>query len=258
MALPQDEWLDAAKRQPVGGTGRVRHLRERRPNLIVSNKSDRYSAYCQACKQGGVVMKEHVVITSRKAPPESASLVLPYDMVEVLRADSTIQNAVLGFLASKNMDAEYLPSLWFSKSRCRVLIQHGVEWLGRDTTGASNQKWLTFNGSNHLRHTTLRRNAVVVEDPFSYYKVQWALRDDTDVAVFSSLGTAMSDELLLLLIQYSNVKFFYDDDAAGHRGALCESKRLRALGVDAVARCATEGRDPKDMSIAEIQQHVRS
>lgn len=258
MALPQEEWLAAAKRQPVGGSGRIHHLREKRPNLIVGNDADRYWSFCQACKQGGVVMKEHVRITARQAPVESHSLVLPNDMLKVIDSEPVVQQAVLGFLASKNMDAQYLPELWFSKSRCRVLLMHGCEWLGRDTTGASPQKWLTFNGSNHLEGSLHGDLAVVVEDPFSFYKVEWASRSVPGFKVYTSLGTRMSDELLVKLLQHKGVMFFYDDDAAGHKGAACESKRLRALGVNSQAKCASGGRDPKDMSILEIQQHIRS
>jgi hypothetical protein len=118
------------------------------------------------------------------------------------------------------------------------------------------QKWLTFNGSNHLRDDSIvLKLCVVVEDPFSFYKVKWAMRG-TGVAVFSSLGTRMSDALMIRLMTTGKVLFFYDDDGAGHKGAATESHRLRALGVDAVARCATAGRDPKDMTIEEIRQHI--
>jgi hypothetical protein len=254
--LNKDDWLHIAKRLVVGGRVRVQHGRERRQNMTIGHEGDHYWAYCQACKASGRVDKDHVRITAVLAPKESASLVLPDDMVKVLDADKAVQDAVLGFLASKNMDAQYLPELWFSRSRCRLLFMHGCEWLGRDTTGASMQKWLTFNQSNHLAGPDIViRKAVVVEDPFSYYKVRWALQG-YNVAVFSSLGTKMSDALLVKLMTTGTVMFFYDDDAAGHKGAATESHRLRALGVNAVARCATGGRDPKDMTIEEIRQHI--
>lgn len=257
MALSKDEWLHLAKRQPVGGTGRHNHGRERRPNLVVGNDADRYWAYCNACKAGGVEMKEHVVITNRKAPADSMSLTLPHDMLRLIDCEPAVQHGVVGFLASKNMDQQYLPELWFSKARCRIMLMHGVEWLGRDTTNASPQKWLTFNGSNHLAGPDIViRKAVVVEDPFSFYKVQWALRD-MGISVFCSLGTRMSDALLIKLMTTGTVAFFYDDDAAGHKGAATESHRLRSLGVDSRAHCAVGG-DPKDMSVLAIQNHVRS
>lgn len=257
MALRKEDWLPIAKRLAINAKVRVRHGHERRTNLTIGNAGDHYWAYCQACKEGGKEMKEHVRITEMRAPAESQSLILPDDMLKVLDSDKAVQDAVLGFLASKNMDAQYLPELWFSRKRCRLLFMHGCEWLGRDTTGASMQKWLTFNGSNHLRSGTSTGLAVVVEDPFSYYKVRWALRQHHDRPdIYSSLGTSMSDELMLILIHCDRVLFMYDDDAAGHRGADTEAKRLRALGVNAVAKCATGGRDPKDMTIEEIRQHI--
>lgn len=256
-SLLKEHWLHIAKRLHVGGRTRVRHLHERRTNLTIGNDSTHYWAYCQACKEGGRVDKEHVRIEAVLAPKESHSLILPDDMLKVQDSDEAVQAAVLGFLASKNMDAMYLPELWFSRARCRLLFMHGCEWLGRDTTGNSMQKWLTFNQSNHLHSGAANGLAVVVEDPFSYYKTRWALRDvPARPDIFSSLGTRMSDELLLKLMHYDRAVFFYDDDAAGHKGADTESKRLRALGVNATAKCATEGRDPKDMTIEEIRNHI--
>ena len=53
--LPRQDWLDQAKRLAVGMKIRVRHQRERRANMVISNDKDRWWAYCNACKEGGVV-----------------------------------------------------------------------------------------------------------------------------------------------------------------------------------------------------------
>lgn len=254
MALPHDEWLHLAKRLPVGRTQRFYHRNERRPNLVVSNTSDRYAVYCQACKEGGVVMKEHVVITGKPAPALSADLTLPTDLVKVVDAEPCVISGVLGFIAHKNMDAQYLPELWFSRSRSRVLIEHQGEWLGRDTTERSPQKWLTYNGSNHLAHPEHHPIAIVVEDPFSFFKVSWALQFHP-ISVYSSLGTALSDELMLRLLEHDMVFLMYDGDRAGYDGAFRESRRLQSCGVNARDLCAPQGMDPKDMGILEIRSY---
>lgn len=256
MSITHDEWLHLAKRCAVGQTTRHHHGRERRPNLVVGNKDDRYWAYCNACKTGGVVMKEHVVITGRSAPAESAHLTLPHDMVRVLDADKAVQDAVLGFLAHKNMDAQYLPELWFSKERCRVLLNYDGAWLGRDTTERSPQKWLTYSGSNHLGpYCGVHPLAVVVEDTFSFYKVAWALAG-RDVSVYCSLGTKLSNDLMINLLQHDRVLMFYDGDTAGNAGAVKESHRLRACGVSSNAWTAPPDLDPKDMSIYAIREYI--
>jgi hypothetical protein len=176
------------------------------------------------------------------------------DMEHVFTSTKAVQDGVLGFLASKNMDAMYLPDLWYSKSRCRVMIQHHGAWLGRDTTERSPQKWITYNRSNHLGPIQARHNvAVVVEDPFSFFKVRWAMAGE-GANVYTSLGTALSDELMLKLLKHhKRVIVFYDGDDAGYSGAARESHRLRSCGIEAVAACAGHGADPKDMTIGAIR-----
>lgn len=264
MRLEPDEWLHLAKRLAIGQTGRHHHGRERRPNLVVGNTADRYWAYCNACKCGGVVMKEHVCITGVAAPAQSTDLLLPNDMVRVVDAEKAVQDAVLGFLAHKNMDARYLPELWFSKERCRLLIACGAgtgttQWMGRDTTERSPQKWLTYNGSTYLHtpRSALRDVAVVVEDTFSMYKVAWAV--GRNAHVYSSLGTSLSDALMLQLLRYNTVVVMYDGDRAGWIGNTLQTRRLRSCGIHAPhGYCAPPKHDPKDLSIADIQNLLES
>lgn len=255
MALRKEEWLHLAQKLAVGGTSRHYHGRERRPNLQVGNESDRWWAYCQACKQGAVQKKEHVLLTGRRAPIDSCSLTKPFDMQRLENADESVQSGVVGFLASKCMDLQYLPDVWFSKSRCRIMLAHGAEWLGRDTTDNSPQKWLTYDNSVFLADPEVFPCAVVVEDPFSFFKIRWAMRGQP-VSVYSSLGTRLNDKLLLRLLKHEKVQMFYDGDAAGVTGAAKEALRLRSCGVDAVSAVAPDGMDPKDMSVLAIQQHV--
>lgn len=259
MALPQEEWLHLAKRAPVNGSGRHHHLRERRPNLVVRNLPDRYTGYCMACKQGAVFMKEHVRVTGIAAPALSHDLSLPADMVDVRTCqDQAVVDGVLGFLAHKHMDMQYFPGpVHFTRQRMRLMVHWEGGWLGRDTTGRSPQKWLTYNHQTHLgpSHHTGNKTAVVVEDPFSFFKVRWALRFDS-IDVHSSLGTAVCDQLMIKLLQYDTVVFFYDGDPAGYKGADVESKRIRAMGLPGISACAPAGMDPKDMQIENIRQWI--
>src|SRR5699024_8603718 len=75
-----DDWLDEAKRLPVGAVTRVQHKRDgsRRPNLVIGHEPDKYWAYCHACKEGGVHTKEHVRWGER-APAESRRRDIPDD-----------------------------------------------------------------------------------------------------------------------------------------------------------------------------------
>ncbi len=254
--LPVEEWLHLAKRAPLNGSGRHLHLRERRPNLVVKNLPDRYTAYCMACKQGAVHMKEYVRVTGVAPPVLSQSLTLPSDMVLVANAEQAVQDGVLGFLAHKNMDMVYFDCpVMFSRQRMRLMLNM-TGWLGRDTTERSPQKWLTFDGQTFLHSAESKHPlAVVVEDPFSFFKVRWAMRG-LPVSVYSSLGTVVRDNLMLRLLEHDGVLFFYDGDQAGYDGANVESRRLRTFGIESQPRVAPWGMDPKDMTIEAIQLHI--
>lgn len=253
--LPDEEWLHHAKKLSVGSRTRVFHRREGRPNLVIGNEAGKWWAYCQSCKAGGVVEKDHVRITGGSAPASSTHLDLPRDSIPILELDEFSRDAVLRLLAEKNMDQMYLPPIHFSEQRKRMLIDTGQGWLGRDTTGHSPQKWLSYTGSPWLGPESAAC-AMVVEDPFSYYKAQWALRDNHEWAVYCALGTVVRPALALKLTHRTRVVMFFDGDEAGYTGAKREAKKIRGLGGSAIARCAPEGFDPKDLTIQEIQAYA--
>lgn len=256
--LPDEEWLHHAKKLGVGSRTRLFHRKEGRPNLVVGNEAGKWWAYCQSCKMGGVVEKDHVRITGGKAPASSTHLDLPRDSIPILELDEFSRDAVLRLLAEKHMDQMYLPPLYFSEQRKRMLVDTGQGWLGRDTTGHSPQKWLTYDGSLWLgkQYGDDATQAVVVEDPFSYYKVRWALREQPDITVYCALGTVVRPSLRLTLLPHTAVILFFDGDTAGVVGAKREARALRGLGVRAVARCAPDGFDPKDLTIEQIKEYI--
>lgn len=258
--LPDSEWLPLAKKLGVGSTSRHYHRREGRPNLVVGNTAGKWWAYCQSCKAGGVVEKDHVKITGGKAPESSTHLDLPRDSTPILELDEFSRDAVLKLLAEKNMDQMYLPPLYFSEQRKRMLLDTGQGWLGRDTTGHSPQKWLTYDSSLWLgkQHSDGPTSAIVVEDPFSYYKVKWALRSMPEYAVYCALGTVLRPSLRIALLPHPAVSLFFDGDSAGDVGARREAKALRGLGCRAIARCAPDGFDPKDLSIEDIRGFIHA
>lgn len=232
--------------------------------MSVGNEPDRYWSYCHRCKKGGVEMKSHVVLGNR-APTQSEDLSLPADMIPVSNAEPHIQNGVGTFLTRKNMDLLYLPpTTYFSESRKRLLIATNGEYMGRDTTDASPQKWLTYNRQTYVPVSINLDSglAVLTEDTFSAYKIAHACVGGDYPSVFCTLGTKISQALMLLLIRkYTNVFSYYDGDIAGWRGAALNHKSLRALGIgvalDAQQQCAPASLDPKDQSIEDIRRHVR-
>lgn len=251
--MRDDEWLPHARRLAVGQRSRVRHGNERRLNLVVGHVPDKFWAYCQACKMGAVKLKEHVLLG--EAPPPVLDMRPPQDLVPMLQ--SPYANQLLGFLARKGMDVKYFRAteLYFSESSKRLCIHTGsTGLLGRDITDKSVAKWLAYSKPSYIGRTD-RPLVVIVEDALSMYKVQYALdRQCMEASVVCSLGTEPSSRLLLAIAQAKpqNTWMFYDGDAAGYTGADNAAARLRGFGCPVQVQCATEGKDPKDMTLAEI------
>ena len=249
--LPKEEWLDRAKRLAIGMSYRVRHKQERRHNLVIGNDHDKWWCYCQACKEGGVVQKDHVRLDLTSPERTRSILTLPIDMTPA------IPDSVYRFLASKGMDVKYLGSLLYSQSRKRLLLQEDGGWFGRDVTGDAMEKWLTYNGTQYVGKVTPGSTCVITEDLFSMYKVRWALREQTEYCTLCALGTGIKDSLVRALLNADRVVWMLDGDTAGYKGASEGAHRMEALGVPSVARCAPDGLDPKDMEINSIISHLK-
>lgn len=261
--LPNDEWLHLAKGTAVGTQRRARHRQEGRENMVVGNTPDRWWAYCQSCRRGGVESKTHVMVGGA-APKESTSLSRPADARLLADLHQYERDALTLMLAKKSMDWMYFgnaPIEW-SASRQRLLIKTADGIMGRDTSGNSQQKWLTYDRQHYLKALTPSRNVLLVEDTYSMYKAQFAInRAGIDAAVACTLGTSIHDSLFYSLLQYAaRVWSFYDGDTAGWRGALTNAKRLRAAGIagggDVLDACAPHGLDPKDMNLDALTAHV--
>jgi len=249
--IPNDQWLSQAKALSVGMRTRVQHLNERRKNLVIGNDPDKWWCYCQACKEGGVVDKQHVLLGT--LPPQmSTSVEFPNDATLVV--GSQYETPIARFLASKCMDFTYLPSgIMYSDARKRLLVPTaGAVWAGRDITERSEQKWLMYGIARCIGAPWNGTTAVVVEDLFSYYKLAWATRYDT-ISVVCALGTNVTDELTQRLMHANHVVWMFDGDAAGHKGAAAGHKRIKALGVRSEVRCAPDGKDPKDLDCSELR-----
>ena len=256
--LRREDWLHLAQGLAIGRNARYPHKGDRttRPNLVVSNAPDRWSAYCMSCKRGAAVFKEHVRYSPR-APKASTELALPKDMQHWRELPLWQRENIARFLLSKNMSALFLPELYYSKERERLLLSWAGAWLGRDLTGDSPQKWLTYNGARYLPPALAEGKpvALVTEDPFSMFKVAAACPEH---AVYCALGTRLTDALALALSgQHSQTLFLFDGDKPGWEGALRSARRMRGLGQRAREACAPWGQDPKDMAVAAISLHVQ-
>ncbi len=251
--IPEHEWLAQAKRLAIGMSLRIRHRHENRMNMKIVNDTDRWWCYCQRCHEGGVVMKEHVILGDHKTPAD-VDVRLPTDMV--LLKGSEYEIPVARYLVSKEMALTYLPEseLYYSPSRKRLMLQVEQKWHGRDVTGRSPQKWMNYNNAQIVGQPGARA-CVVVEDLFSMYKVRWAVRKHPDIFVMCALGTQCKDELVrsLLLWHPDLTLWFFDADNAGDVGATDAMRRMRAFAGEHCRIRPPEGDDPKDMQCLAIE-----
>lgn len=249
--IPEEEWLDRAKRLAVGMRMRVRHRNESRVNMVIANEADRWWCYCQRCHDGGVVKKEHVMLGATVGVVEPT--VVPTDLY-VPAPDSFEMLTIAKFLASKNMDLKYFPlGVMYSPSRRRIMLNVNGHTHGRDITGKSPQKWMNY--SNVSTIGTSCGHAVIVEDLFSWHKVQYAVGANADAVC--ALGTQAKYALMLSILNATRIDWFMDADAAGDEGASKGMQRMR-VHTSAVQRRVRppEGKDPKDMTIAEIRSAI--
>lgn len=255
--IPEQEWLPQAKRLAVGMRLRVRHGRERRPNMTIGHERGHYWAYCQSCKEGGKVSKDHVLRLAVEAPEAPTSLALPADLRPVLGGDYELP--VHRFLASKGMAQPYLPKLWFSESARRVCLQDALSgWHGRDITERSAAKWLHY--SKPQIAGAIGRCTIITEDLFSMFKVQFALERGRGtfghVQVASSLGAGIGVAAALALKDCTQLVWMYDGDKAGDYGYTQASKRMRVHVPKQYRARPPEGLDPKDMECEAIRELI--
>lgn len=244
--LPEQDWLPKAKRLAVGMTMRVFHGHERRPNMTIGNERDRYWAYCQKCKQGARLDKEHVLLAAHYVA-EERQLSVPTDMVRAV-GNADWELIVGRFLASKGMDYAYLPTAYVSPSARRLMLHDGVGWHGRDLTERSNQKWLHY-GCQFVG--TPGPVTILTEDLFSMYKLRYAMANT--VAVCSTLGSSCGPAAALALKDCTTLVWAYDGDKAGDDGYAQASKRMRAFGPKQYRARPPDGKDPKDMDCNDLR-----
>lgn len=248
--IPETAWLSKARSLAVGMKIRVRHGNESRENMVIANAPDKWWCYCQRCHEGGVVEKDHVVLTANAGPIDTECK-LPDDIKPVLASEFELP--IAKFLASKNMDQLYLPELLYSEKRKRLMLRDFAgKWHGRDLTNRSPMKWMNYGNAKAVGVCLVGYPAIVVEDLFSMYKVQYATKG-MGVRVVCALGTGCSSSLVYILMPAQTLVWMFDGDLAGDGGSYSGMQRMRPFVERQVRARPPEGLDPKDMSC----QHIR-
>ena len=254
VRLQREFWLGRAKQLYVGGSTRTNLPNHRgdRESLLIRNTEESWNAWDFRLNQGDIVRKEYIIKT--QLPPESRSAVYPDDATLVRDLPLIEQEQLWSFLLTKGVDGNMLPdNLEKSEDRQRILfITECGNTLGRDVTGKSSTKWVTYGKpkQSYVGIVQAGKIPVLVEDLLSYYKLRYALRD-TQYSPIALLGTAIRPDLAYSLSYVDKVHIMLDGDVAGRRAVPKIRKSL--LNTKSFNHDLPDGLDPKDLTINQIR-----
>lgn len=251
--IPESEWLKEAKRLHVGEAQRIYHGAEKRPNLVIQNKPDRWIAYCHRCHEGAVVMKELVKIGITPPAKKERNAHSPGQLWPVT-LDAPALNVpiaeIVNFLHTKDMSLMLIKDAnpMYSPSDQRLVFSTPDATIGRDLTGTSKSKWYSYQVSEFCRasYKPFSGNTIVLtEDYFSALKAQYyAPQNGLAVAM---LGTELRAGLTVELCKAAEVVVATDADQAGDTAAVQIKRTLDLLGIKNRRVRPTDGLDPKNM-----------
>lgn len=224
--LDRSEWLLDAKRLMVGQSKRIYHGAETRPNLVIRNEPEGWSAYCFHCKQHNFVPKGYKEAVQYKQDlitrlNRAQDIAVP---LEQLSED--LQTKVLRFLIKKGLwvalASPYLAGVVLKEQR--LLFNVGTAWLGRDYTEIREPKWMTYQeGLAYLKGSPV---LFLTEDILSALKVHVL----TGCSALALQGTKIKQQHVLCCLQAKAIVLAFDADTAGQECTIKTRQILRNLG----------------------------
>ena len=265
--MHQSEWIDAAKRVPVGQKRRVRHGGERTAAMDVWNNEDSWSAYCHRCHTSAKVYKQFLQKVDTSVPvfrrywDHSRSVTLQ----ELAEKHPEKHKATVVLLQTKGVSTAILERYkpMYCLTDDRLVFKFDGVYLGRDCTGRSEAKWLKYYHHEPKQYVYLQGTKafdsyepiVACEDLFSCAKV----RHYTGYSALCLLGTGSEDSKFRFLLQEPRkLLIATDGDQAGWDSARELKARCEVLGIPYKVLNVPDGLDPKDMSPIELQELVNA
>ena len=261
------EWLNDAKKVPVGQSRRVYHGAEKRPNLQVYNNSDSWSAWCYACGEGGKVRKE-VLERVVEAPPEFRKYLSSSDcctLDELAQQHPDKFKRLVLLLHRKHMSTALLKPYkpLYNLTDDRLVLGWYGSYIGRDCTEKHHAKWFKYHNAGvpmdyvYLQGEktgSTQEPVILTEDLFSAIKV----RHYTGYSTLCCLGTHISDAIITFLTKTQYPPYYpvlaFDGDTAGDKAKRTASKRLSIRGVQFAAVRVPDDHDPKDLTPLELNK----
>lgn len=274
MSIHRSEWLDQARKVPVGQKRRVFHGAEHTAAMDVYNNEDSWSCYCHRCHDSGKVYKQVIQKVKEDTPiyrkfynvKDTCSL-------QTLAKDHRYKyEQLVKLLHEKGMSTAlinpYNPRYNLKDDRLCFVID-GVA-VGRDCLGTSTAKWLMYHNDDPKGFVYLQGQktgktcepVIMVEDLFSAIKV----KHYTGFSTLWLQGTRISDECIRLFITVEdtqpmhnkrNAVLCLDSDAAGYAGANTIRSRFSLLGLPVSQVDIPVGLDPKDLNHKELIQYFK-
>ena len=279
MGLHRSEWLDDAKKVPVGQHRRVYHGAEPTPALVVWNNEDSWSCYCHRCHEGGKVYKQVL-----EKIDESVPMYRKYFNLK--------DTCSLSDLASKHPDKyKRMVLLLHEKGMSTALFKgYNVRYnlmderlcfildgitVGRDCRNTGYAKWLVYYSENTSSHVYLQGRktgktcepVIITEDLFSAIKV----RHYTGFSTLWLQGTGLSDDIILRFATTTDILatndqrtssessrlnpvavLSLDADSAGYDAVRDITNRFNLYGLPIWDVDIPVGLDPKDLKPQEM------
>lgn len=269
--MHKSEWLSDAERVPVGQNRRVYHGAETRPNLVVWNSTDSWSAYCHACHESARVYKE-VIQPVADEPPKFQKYLSSSDCCTfselALRHPEKYRRLVL-FLHKKCMSTALLLPYepLYNCTDDRVVLGFNGAYIGRDVTERHPAKWFKYYSDVPMDFMYLQGQKIgdlyepiaLTEDLFSAIKIH----QYTGMSALWCSGTHISDAIISFLTYPRSTCPLYpilafDGDKAGDRAKRDASKRLGIRGVKFESVRVPDGLDPKDLNHVQLNNLFNS
>lgn len=252
--IHSSEWLDQAKKVPVGQKRRVYHGAEPTKAMDVWNNEDSWSCYCHRCHMGGKVYKQYLQRVDESAPVFRKYL----DKRGLITLDKLMQTEpykykrLIKLLHDKGVSTVTIEDLkpMYNTVDDRLVFQlKGVD-IGRDCTGLAGAKWLMYyradqaafvylQGSNSFK---TREPVILTEDLFSAQKIRYY----TGWSTLFLLGTNFKHETAHFLLDKLPT-IATDGDHAGLVAKRIINNRCDLFGIPVRSVDVPDGLDPKDI-----------
>lgn len=252
------DWLDAAKRLPIGSRMRVRCCGRTKTAII--SRNDRgyfHTCFSRNCDrkeycEPGLRSIDQVQASSAAKQIEEQGWRLPQDFVLTIPSDA----GVTAFRCGLSKKVLKQAGIGWSPSLKRIVVTRSLNWFetnwtARATLPSQRPKWLsspsltpwlmTYGGAS-----TAQQSICIVEDAFS------AVRLSKFIPTLPVLGTSITSTLLAQIPSAKTVIVWMDGDQAGGTAA----KHLRSY-LELTSRACyiiTTTKDPKFYSDDEIRE----